>query len=204
MWPIPKASPEAANKRAFQAMLDYLQQSPSACYAVTDAARDDAILRFVQQNGDIMYCLYRGDAKLRLANYAPYLFRIDPGDRAIHGFLSDGWGASWYILLTGSSAIEAVLTQLRKTLIVRSEAGKALYFRFYDPRVLRRYLPLCNQAELAELMGKDIDSLFCETHDARQLFQCQAHATGLIQRIGGSQRDYRQSRTPLIEDSAHG
>ncbi len=64
-------------------MLDYLRQSPSACYAVTDAARDDAILKFVQQNRDIAHGLYRRDAKLRLANYAPYLFRIDPGEIAL-------------------------------------------------------------------------------------------------------------------------
>jgi hypothetical protein len=204
MWHIPKTSPDQEKNIAFQATVDYIQKRPSPCYAITDAARDDTILEFVQQNSDIVHCLYRGDAKIRLANYAPYLFRVDPGDSAIRRFLNKGWGQSWYILLTGSSAIDAVLTQLRKTLIVRPEAGKSLYFRFYDPRVLRSYLPLCSQADIAKLMGKDIETLFCETHDAKHLFQCHAHTTSLIKRISGTQRDYRQSRTPLIETPAYG
>lgn len=185
-------------------MVDYIQQIQTACYAVTDATRDDAILEFIRQNSDIAHCLYRGDARIRLANYAPYLFRIELGDTAIRRFLTEGWGQSWYILLAGSSTIEAILIQLRKALIVRSEAGKDLYFRFYDPRVLRSYLPLCSQADVAKLMGKAIETLFCETHDAQHLFQCHAHPTSLIKRISGVQRDYRQSRTPLIENPAYG
>jgi hypothetical protein len=204
MWRIPKASLEAEKKLAFQATIDYIQDTPSPCYAVTDAARDDAILKFIEENSDAVHCLYRGDAKIRLANYAPYLFRVDPGDSAVRRFLSNGWGQSWYILLTSPSPINAILTQLRKTLIVHSEAGKALYFRFYDPRVLRSYLPLCSQDDITKLMGKQIETLFCETHDAKQLFECHAHITSLIKRISGTQRDYHQSRTPLIENPTYG
>jgi hypothetical protein len=204
MWHLPEASSEQKNNNAFQATADYIRQSQSPCYAITDAARDDAIVQFVQQNSDIVHCLYRGDTAIRLANYAPYLFRIGLGDNAIHRFLTEGWGQSWYILLASTSPIEAILIQLRKTLIVRSEAGKDLYFRFYDPRVLRSYLPLCSQGDIAKLMGKDIETLFCETHDAKQLFQCHAHPTSLIKRIGGTQRDYYQSYTPLIENPAYG
>jgi hypothetical protein len=204
MWQIPKASPEAEKKIAFQATLDRIQHTSSPCFAITDAARDDAILKFIQENNDAVHCLYRGDAKIRLANYAPYLFRVDPGDSAIHRFLSNGWGLNWYILLTSSYPIDEVLTQLRKTLIVNSETGKALYFRFYDPRVLRSYLPLCSQADITKLMGKQIETLFCESHDAKQLFQCHARSSSLIKRISGTQRDYRQFRTPLIENPAYG
>jgi len=37
--------------------------------------------------------------------------------------------------------------------MVHDEAGKPLYFRFYDPRVLRTYLPTCNASELAQIFG---------------------------------------------------
>jgi hypothetical protein len=42
---------------------------------------------------------------------------------------------------------------LRKFLIVQSEEGKEMYFRYYDPRVLRVFLPTCEPAQLKEFFG---------------------------------------------------
>ena len=36
---------------------------------------------------------------------------------------------------------------------VRSEADQKLIFRYYDPRVLRAYLPTCNAVELRTVFG---------------------------------------------------
>jgi hypothetical protein len=38
-------------------------------------------------------------------------------------------------------------------LLVSDENGKTFYFRFYDPRVLRVYLPTCNAEELDMFFG---------------------------------------------------
>ncbi len=35
----------------------------------------------------------------------------------------------------------------------RDESGKKLFFRYYDPRILRAYLPSCTSTELAEFFG---------------------------------------------------
>ena len=37
--------------------------------------------------------------------------------------------------------------------MVQGPEGENLYFRYYDPRVLRIYLPTCNQEEMATLFG---------------------------------------------------
>jgi hypothetical protein len=42
---------------------------------------------------------------------------------------------------------------LREFLRVRDEAGKRLIFRYYDPRILRVYLPTCWPAELNTFFG---------------------------------------------------
>jgi hypothetical protein len=42
---------------------------------------------------------------------------------------------------------------LRHFLIVHTSDGKAYYFRYYDPRVLRPYLPTCTAGELTEFFG---------------------------------------------------
>jgi hypothetical protein len=204
MWRKPEIPPQPQKQLAFQLMLEYMQQFRSTYYAVTDAARDEAVLPFIEQNPEIAHCLYRGDTAIRLARYAPYLFRIDLGDPAIRRFLAAGWGQGGYILLSSTATLQDILTQLRKNLIVRSEAQEHLYFRFYDPRVLRGYLPLCGQGQLAKLMGEVIETLFCESHDARDLAVCRAHLSPFLRRIGGAQRDYRLSQFPLIENTLHG
>jgi hypothetical protein len=42
---------------------------------------------------------------------------------------------------------------LRRLLQVRTEARETLFFRYYDPRVLRAFLPTCDRAQLAEFFG---------------------------------------------------
>lgn len=37
--------------------------------------------------------------------------------------------------------------------MVYMPSGEPMYFRFYDPRVLRAFLPACGGAELSELFG---------------------------------------------------
>jgi hypothetical protein len=41
----------------------------------------------------------------------------------------------------------------RRFLVIYSEEGRPLMFRFYDPRVLRRHFPKCKPEELQALFG---------------------------------------------------
>ena len=36
---------------------------------------------------------------------------------------------------------------------MKTEEGQELYFRYYDPRVLRTYLPTCTPDELEQVFG---------------------------------------------------
>ncbi len=64
-----------------------------------------------------------------------------------------GRGAAWGIFLTAYAEIEQVRRHFRRLLRVRTEGGETLLFRFYDPRVLRQYLPTCISSELQEMYG---------------------------------------------------
>jgi hypothetical protein len=46
--------------------------------------------------------------------------------------------------------------------------GNSFTFRFYDPRVLRRYLPTCTHEELSEFFGK-VHSFFAEAESGQQI-----------------------------------
>jgi hypothetical protein len=52
----------------------------------------------------------------------------------------------------------------RKFLIVKTEEGDELYFRFYDPRVLRIFLPSCDKEQLKEFFGP-VSYFVCEDED---------------------------------------
>jgi hypothetical protein len=64
------------------------------------------------------------------------------------------WGESWGYFLSAPCEFEQLLQHLRQFLLVKDQAaGKERFFRFYDPRVLRRFLPTCAPAQLAEFFG---------------------------------------------------
>jgi hypothetical protein len=48
--------------------------------------------------------------------------------------------------------------------MVKTEEGEELYFRFYDPRVLRIFLPTCDREQLKDFFGP-VDYYLCEDED---------------------------------------
>jgi hypothetical protein len=48
--------------------------------------------------------------------------------------------------------------------MVQTEDKEELYFRFYDPRVLRIFLPTCDEDQLNEFFGP-VDYFVCEDED---------------------------------------
>lgn len=64
--------------------------------------------------------------------------------------MGQGMGASFF---TAAAAFEGVRKHFCRFLLVQLENGKEVFFRFYDPRVLREFLPTTNSAELATFFG---------------------------------------------------
>jgi hypothetical protein len=98
-------------------------------------------------------CLYTGEIAPDLAEVAPYLVRLEPKSEFTEWVIGQGWGQHWGVFVVAPVDFGAMRHHLRHFLIVHSSEGKAFYFRFYDPRVLRTYLPNCNSGELAEFFG---------------------------------------------------
>ncbi len=122
-------------------------------YAILDGARDPAVFPLVQGLGPSAECLYVGRLSPSLARAAPYLVQLERGTPATERVLAQGWGKSWGVFLRCRSPMRAAHRHLRRLLRVQDEAGKRLLFRYYDPRVLRAYLPTCTAEELAFVFG---------------------------------------------------
>ena len=62
-------------------------------------------------------------------------------------------GKSYCVFLITKASFEDVRKHLRHFLMVTTEDGREVYFRFYDPRVLRVFLPTCTPDEVKQFFG---------------------------------------------------
>jgi hypothetical protein len=49
--------------------------------------------------------------------------------------------------------LDELFHHLREIFVVTDEEGQEYFFRYYDPRVVRSFLPTCTESELRELFG---------------------------------------------------
>ena len=121
-------------------------------YAVVDAARDSTLPGQAAATGSPTQSLYAGEIGAGYSNVAPHLVALDmKGDFAAR--FCRRWGASVGIVLQSSATFDELRKHLRKFLLVKNEAGTKCRFRYYDPRVLRSFLPACTPQEAAEFFG---------------------------------------------------
>jgi hypothetical protein len=134
------------------ALFDTVHQGQSL-YAILDAARTFDIpfrLRSAKVEHD---CLYRGRNAEVLWHVAPYLVRCEQEAEFGRWMIEEGWGESWGIYLTSTVGLEGLCEHFRQFLLVNTDDDRELYFRFYDPRVLRAFLPTCTLGEVHQLFG---------------------------------------------------
>lgn len=97
-------------------------------------------------------CLYKGMSEERLSNVGPYLFVSQP-PAFVDWLFAQGWGQSWGVFVLSRETSAVVYQHFRRFLLVKTAEGKQLYFRFYDPRVLRQFLPTCTAGQLTDFFG---------------------------------------------------
>ncbi len=111
------------------------------------------------------YCLYSGPLSAALEAAAPYLVQLDYDDPDTRRFLEHAWGNCWGVFLRCAAHAYTLRRHLREFLVVSDPDGKRLVFRYYDPRVLRIYLPTCTHYELIRFFGP-IECIWVEGPDA--------------------------------------
>lgn len=149
-------------------------------YAIVDGARDPCILPTLHSSGLEYTCLFAGTLSSELQAAAPYLVHLPPRGAFTRRLLELGWGQSWNVLSVVPPHVDQrqLSRHLRTLLRARDETGKVLMFRFYDPRVLRVYLPTCTPAEAAQVFGP-IAKLACESNAADSLLHFRPGARGV-------------------------
>jgi hypothetical protein len=107
----------------------------------------------ILEDGGQYESIFEGSSKAQLALFAPYLVSLPPRSKLLEKLVSKGWGKSWGIYLTCNLPFHEVRHHFRHFLMVNTPDGDQVYFRFYDPRVLRLFLPACTPEEISYFFG---------------------------------------------------
>jgi hypothetical protein len=122
-------------------------------WMILDGARSIEIFRMLLACHLEYACLYSGPLTPELEIAAPYLVQLDHGYKDTHKLIERAWGNSWGVFLRSDTSLKKLRRHLREFLVVRDTKGSRLVFRYYDPRVLRMYLPTCTMSELRTVFG---------------------------------------------------
>ena len=130
-------------------------------FAVVDPSREDRILLLLRESVDKCQSLYDGVQGMAMAEVAPYLVAIEPQSNLLTRLIVEGWQKRWGVFFVSDASFSDVRRHLRRLLMVEDEAGKPLYFRFYDPLVLATFLPTCTRQQRGDVFG-DIATFLLE------------------------------------------
>ena len=140
--------------RAEHALAVLQETANQPLYAVLDTARDRRILELLRESVEEHHSLYDGIEGETMAHVAPYLVRLEGDSRLLAALTREGWGRRWGSYLTSAQPLKSVRRHLRRYLMVERDADRErVYFRFYDPAVLRVFLPTTTVLQRAELFG---------------------------------------------------
>jgi hypothetical protein len=100
------------------------------------------------------YCLRSGELEPDEVSIAPHLVFLPENNELTNWVLEQGLGDNWGIFIHSRSSMTEMRKHFRALLTVYTESGNAMTFRYYDPRVIRVFLPTCNGGELKTFFGR--------------------------------------------------
>lgn len=122
-------------------------------YALLDRVRIDGQLTHIQTIAPLLLPMYRAPEDAQQEESAPVLIGYESGD-AFGQWFGQSSGDAVGISIESEAGPEAVQKHLRRFLMVQFEGdNRPVYFRYYDPAILRVFLPTCTETELQTLFG---------------------------------------------------
>lgn len=150
-------------------------------YFLFDAARatEANLIKATELNGNVI-SLYRGRSEEILSAVGPHVFSHRHSEEFDTFIREKGWGNAWGVFLSTESSLEETYNHFCRFLLVKTEDQDQLYFRFYDPRVLRIFLPTCDCEQLQEFFGP-VHQFIVEDEDPEYALVFGLDSRGLLQ-----------------------
>lgn len=161
---------------------DIAQDKSLRVFSIQDAAASPRLHPNMVLSMTDHACLYEGRIPQALAEAAPHIVRLAAASAYTRWFLEEGWGNTWGILFHSKANLMDLRAHFQRLLIVKDEDGRKFNFRFYDPRVLRSYLPSCEPAELRAFFGPVL-RFFVPAEKADELLEFSLDKGGLLKAL---------------------
>jgi len=111
-------------------------------YGIIDAAHDPRIHLAIKAE-EQWKSLFGGPIDPDLLPFTPHIVRLDDHGQFKGIFQRHGWDLNWGLVCWSSVSLMDVRRVLRRNLQAMLPDGRAVLFRFYDPRVWRPYIETC-------------------------------------------------------------
>ena len=148
-----------------------LPVAPNRLYAMVDTAANQNALDFLYSEASLNFdCLFAGELDPDVFEVAPFLIDLE-AQPAVLDWMLAGWGQHWLSFIHSPLALGELQMNLRQFTKVRTPDDRVVWFRFYDPRVMRSALPLLDAAQAG--------AFFASVH----LFLCEGEAPNTICRL---------------------
>lgn len=147
-------SPQQIEASKQKLALQLFQNPKLNTYAVLDGAANPGLLDHLYSKLPEFACLYRGELEPDEAECAPYLVKLEANTPFANWLIDNYWGSNWGIFALSDCEIDILRRHLRQfNLVYDPVSNGPLLFRYYDPRVLRIYLPTCDPEQSVDFFG---------------------------------------------------
>jgi hypothetical protein len=154
-------------------------------YALADGASIPGLLERLHADPRPQFeCLLHGELAPDMAEVAPYLVALERDSAFADWIIAHGWGNHWASFALAQCDLRTVWFHLRTLNIVYGPDGRPMLFRYYDPRVLRIFLPTCNPEQIMQMFGPAAQ--FVAEGESPATALVFAHSVGELQRSARS------------------
>lgn len=129
------------------------EREAAMVFAILDGAMIPDLVAALEAGNQEYFCLYRGALEPEMAAVAPYLASLHRDAPFTGWVLSNVWGRRRGMFGGSAEGVPELRKHFRRLAMVSDQEGKLYYFRFYDPAVLRNYLPRVSAKEAADFFG---------------------------------------------------
>ena len=150
-------------------------------YVILDAARLDEKMEEATKLNSYSLPLLNAKEEVYVQKLSAFLFSFQSVGDFANLIVKEGWGQSWGIYVSTNMSLSDLREHLSKNKYAKTEAGEIMYFRFYDPRVLRIFLPTCDLEQLREFFGP-IRQFIVEDEDSQFALIFSLDLNGVLKR----------------------
>jgi len=196
----------AESNHTFKKFVQGLASPEEHIYALVDAARNLDLATIPHYLYKIKSeILFDGELGRFAAQVAPHFIPV-PRDSEYFDHWDQHLGTcSGILMITKLAPPRKVLAHLRKRYVVKDEADREYLFRYFDPRVLRTFIPTCTQAEAAAFFGP-LRMIIVESEEPRQVWICEKSDSGVSIHAAAlppvKKVEFKEPETPSDKDDS--